>query len=120
MEVSDVFVAAVLFILSGVFYAAGHHEIGGFSADVCRYGSAFCDSPVYVLAGAGPRGGMGQIRQHQLRLLGRPGPLVPTIQQRCHERRSNAPWILDLTRFLYAKRFPPPGRAEGMLRSKTL
>lgn len=47
------FVAAVLFILSGVFYAAGQHEIGGFSADVCRYGSTFCDSPAYVLAGAG-------------------------------------------------------------------
>ena len=47
------FVAAVLVVLSGLFYAAGHHEIGSFGADVCRYGSTFCDSPVYVLAGAG-------------------------------------------------------------------
>jgi hypothetical protein len=47
------FVAVVLFVLSGVFYAAGQHEIGSFSADVCRYGSVFCDSPLYVLAGAG-------------------------------------------------------------------
>jgi hypothetical protein len=47
------FVATVLLILSGVFYAAGQHEIGSFSADVCRYGSTFCDSPAYVLAGAG-------------------------------------------------------------------
>jgi hypothetical protein len=46
------FVAAVLVVLSGLFYAAGHHEIGSYSADVCRYGSTFCDSPAYVLAGA--------------------------------------------------------------------
>ena len=46
------FVAAVLAVLAGVFYAAGHHEIGSWSADVCRYGSTFCDSPAYVLAGA--------------------------------------------------------------------
>jgi hypothetical protein len=46
------FVAAVLAVLAGVFYAAGQHEIGSWSADVCRYGSTFCESPVYVLAGA--------------------------------------------------------------------
>jgi hypothetical protein len=46
------FVAAVLAVLAGVFYAAGHHEIGTWSTDVCRYGSTFCDSPAYVLAGA--------------------------------------------------------------------
>jgi hypothetical protein len=46
------FVAGVLTVLAGVFYAAGHHEIGSWSADVCRYGSTFCQSPVYVLAGA--------------------------------------------------------------------
>jgi hypothetical protein len=47
------FVAAALAILSGVLYAAGQHEIGSFSSDVCRYGGMFCDSPAYVLAGAG-------------------------------------------------------------------
>jgi hypothetical protein len=47
------FVAAVLVVLSGVFYGASHHEIGSFSADVCRYGSVFCENPVYVLTGAG-------------------------------------------------------------------
>jgi hypothetical protein len=47
------FVAAVLFVLSCVFYAAGQHEIGSLGADVCRYGSTFCDNPVYVLTGAG-------------------------------------------------------------------
>ena len=47
------FAAAVLLVLSGVFYAAGHHELGSYSADVCRYGSMFCDNPFYVLVGAG-------------------------------------------------------------------
>jgi hypothetical protein len=47
------FVAAVLVVLSGVFYAAGHHELGSYSADVCRYGGTFCDNPFYVLVGAG-------------------------------------------------------------------
>jgi hypothetical protein len=46
------FVAAVLVVLSGLFYAAGNHEIGSFGADMCRYGRTFCDSPAYVLAGA--------------------------------------------------------------------
>ena len=46
-------VTAVLVVLSGVFYAAGHHEFGSMSADVCRYGSAFCDNPFMVLVGAG-------------------------------------------------------------------
>lgn len=47
------FAAVVLFILSAVLYAAGQHQIGSFSADVCRYGGMFCDNPVYVLTGAG-------------------------------------------------------------------
>lgn len=46
------FVAAALTILSGLFYAASHHEIGTLGVEMCRYGSAFCNSPVYVLAGA--------------------------------------------------------------------
>jgi hypothetical protein len=46
------FVALVLTILSGLFYAAGHHQLGSLSADVCRYGGIFCDSPVYVFVGA--------------------------------------------------------------------
>ena len=46
------FVAAVLTVLAGLFYAAGNNEIGSVGADMCRYGSTFCDSPVYVLAGA--------------------------------------------------------------------
>jgi hypothetical protein len=47
------FAAAVLAILSGLFYAAGHHELGSFGVDVCRYGGMFCDRPIYVLAAAG-------------------------------------------------------------------
>jgi len=47
------FVAVVLMILSAVFYAAGLHEMGSYSANVCRYGGTFCDNPAWVLAGAG-------------------------------------------------------------------
>jgi hypothetical protein len=47
------FAAAVLTVLAGLFYAAGNHEIGSYSSDVCRYGSTFCDNPHYVLVGAG-------------------------------------------------------------------
>jgi hypothetical protein len=46
------FFAAVLVVLSGLFYAAGHHEIGSLGPQMCRYGSSFCENPVYVLAGA--------------------------------------------------------------------
>ena len=46
------FVAAVLFVLSGLFYAADHNEIGALGDHMCRYGSTFCESPVYVLAGS--------------------------------------------------------------------
>ena len=46
------FVAAVLTLLSGLFYAASHHEIGTLGVEMCRYGSTFCNSPIYVLAGA--------------------------------------------------------------------
>ena len=45
-------VAGVLFVLSGLFYAAGHQEIGSLGSEMCRYGSTFCDSPHYVLVGA--------------------------------------------------------------------
>ena len=47
------FAAAVLFILSGLLYAAGNNEIGSFGADVCRYSGWFCDYPHYVLVAAG-------------------------------------------------------------------
>jgi hypothetical protein len=46
------FVAAVLAVLSGLFYAAGHNEIGSLGVQMCRYGSTFCDHPSYVFAGA--------------------------------------------------------------------
>jgi hypothetical protein len=47
------FVAAVLVVLTGLFYAAGNHEIGSVGVEVCRYGSLFCESPHYVLTAAG-------------------------------------------------------------------
>jgi hypothetical protein len=45
-------VAGVLAALTALFYAAGHHQMGPLGADVCEYGSVFCDSPHYVLTGA--------------------------------------------------------------------
>ena len=47
------FAAAMLVVLSGLFCLAGQHELGSLSAEMCQYGGAFCDNPVYVLAGAG-------------------------------------------------------------------
>jgi hypothetical protein len=52
-EASMYFVAAVLAVLSGLFYAAGHHQIGSLGTTMCQYGGLFCDSPVLVLVGAG-------------------------------------------------------------------
>jgi membrane protease YdiL (CAAX protease family) len=52
-ETSMYFAAAALAVLSGLFYAAGHHELGSIGTDMCRYGSTFCENPVYVLVGAG-------------------------------------------------------------------
>jgi hypothetical protein len=46
------FVAAALVVLAGLFYAAGHHEMGAFGVAMCRYGSMFCESPFYVLVAA--------------------------------------------------------------------
>ncbi|SDT61534.1 hypothetical protein [Bradyrhizobium canariense] len=46
------FVAAALVVLAGLFYAAGNNEIGDLGVEMCRYGSTFCDSPIYVLVGA--------------------------------------------------------------------
>ena len=42
------YVAAGLLGLSGLFYSASHHELGQFGANVCSYGSTFCDNPVVV------------------------------------------------------------------------
>lgn len=47
------FAAAILVVLSGIFYAAGNHELGSYSSTVCRYGGMFCDKPIIVLVGAG-------------------------------------------------------------------
>ncbi|THD75566.1 MAG: hypothetical protein E7813_01225 [Bradyrhizobium sp.] len=46
------FVAGILVVLSGLFYAAGHHELGSMGVEMCRYGGTFCDNPLYVLVGA--------------------------------------------------------------------
>ncbi len=46
------YVAAALAVLSGLFYAAGNHEIGPIGAPMCEYGGMFCDHPSYVLVAA--------------------------------------------------------------------
>jgi hypothetical protein len=46
------FAAAVLTILSGLFYAAGRHEIGSLGVAMCQYGGTFCDKPLLVLVAA--------------------------------------------------------------------
>lgn len=46
------FVAAVLLVLAGLFYAASHHEIGTLGVQMCRYAGTFCDRPIYLLVGA--------------------------------------------------------------------
>jgi hypothetical protein len=46
------FVAGALAVLSGLFYAADHHEIGSLGVAMCKYGSVFCDNPAYVFVGA--------------------------------------------------------------------
>jgi hypothetical protein len=45
-------VAVILIGLSGLFYAAGQHDLGSTSADVCQYGSLFCDKPYYLMTAA--------------------------------------------------------------------
>jgi len=47
------FVAGVLALLAGLFYAANIHDIGSLGVTMCRYGPVFCDNPVYLLVGAG-------------------------------------------------------------------
>ncbi|MBR0869549.1 hypothetical protein JQ633_04200 [Bradyrhizobium tropiciagri] len=47
------FVAAALAVLSGLFYAAGHHQIGSVGNTMCQYGGMFCENPALVLVGAG-------------------------------------------------------------------
>jgi hypothetical protein len=46
------FVAVVLAILSGLFYAAGNRELGDVGRAMCQYGDVFCDKPYYIMIGA--------------------------------------------------------------------
>jgi hypothetical protein len=46
------YVAAALLVLSGLFYSASHHELGQFGANMCSYGSPFCENPLIVFSGA--------------------------------------------------------------------
>ena len=60
------FVAAVLAILSGLFYAAGHHEIGSFGVHDVPLWQLVLRQPAYVLVGAGLAAALGRFRQRAL------------------------------------------------------
>ncbi len=47
------YVAGLLVVLSGLFYAADQHQLGRFGSTMCTYGDMFCQHPAYVLVGAG-------------------------------------------------------------------
>jgi hypothetical protein len=47
------FAAGILAVLAGLFYAAGHRELGSAGVTMCRYGSTFCQNPLYLLVAAG-------------------------------------------------------------------
>lgn len=47
------YVAGILAIVAGLFYAAGNHEIGSLGTEMCRYGDTFCNHPTYIAVAAG-------------------------------------------------------------------
>jgi hypothetical protein len=47
------YVAGLLAIFAGIFYAAGVRELGSAGVEMCQYGGAFCDRPHYLLVAAG-------------------------------------------------------------------
>ena len=47
------YVAGLLAIFAGIFYAAGVRELGSAGAEMCQYGGTFCDKPHYLLVAAG-------------------------------------------------------------------
>jgi hypothetical protein len=55
------FVAGMLAILAGLFYAAGLNDLGSVGRTMCRYGSSFCDHPIYLLVAAGRAAAWGAL-----------------------------------------------------------
>lgn len=47
------FVAGLLVVLSGLFYAADQRQLGSIGKTMCTYGDTFCQHPGYLLIGAG-------------------------------------------------------------------
>jgi membrane protease YdiL (CAAX protease family) len=43
------FITGLLFVLSGLFYAAGHGELGLSLRPLCQYGDTFCVHPEWLL-----------------------------------------------------------------------
>jgi hypothetical protein len=90
------FVAAMLAILSGLFYPAGRHEIGSLGVAMCQYGSPFCDNPLLVLVAAGLAARWGGFVSVRRRARLKPAsfcddavmPVIcPTCQRRALPRR---------------------------------
>ncbi len=47
------YIAGLLVVFSGLFYAADHRQLGSIGTTMCAYGDTFCQHPAYVLVGAG-------------------------------------------------------------------
>ncbi len=47
------FITGLLFVLSGLFYAAGRGELGSSLRPLCQYGDTFCVHPEWLLYAAG-------------------------------------------------------------------
>lgn len=47
------YVAGALAIVAGVFCSVGLLELGAPRAELCQYGTAFCDKPLYLLFAVG-------------------------------------------------------------------
>jgi hypothetical protein len=47
------FIAGLIAIFAGLFYAAGNGQLGTFGRAMCTYGDVFCTHPAYLLIGVG-------------------------------------------------------------------
>ncbi len=47
------FITGLLFVLSGLFYAAGRGELGSSLRPLCQYGETFCIHPEWLLYAGG-------------------------------------------------------------------
>jgi hypothetical protein len=60
------FVAGVLAVLAGLFYAASHHEIGSLGVTLCRYGPVFLRKSFLSLGRSRTRRRVGSISERAI------------------------------------------------------